>query len=127
MHVPAVVDQLAGDPGLERRSDKAGLAVMQRRHRVEQMGGVAGAGADACERLLVGWRRSGPSRRSRRPALSVSINGSAPGSSGAIVTIRSVSPATATQALEQRRVGREHVRRVLGAAAAGRQERPLEV
>ncbi len=58
MHVNAVADELRGDfVGLQNRAGEAGRAMVERRHAVEQMRRLAGAGGDCRERFLVGRRR----------------------------------------------------------------------
>ena len=89
---------------LEHGAGQAGRAVADRRHAVEQMRGVARAGGDALERLLVG--RAG---MSERHSMSVAVERCesgrcAPSISGAIVTMPTSGRAAAIS-LEDRFAG----------------------
>ena len=87
----AVVDQLDGDPlVLQQRRDRAGRAVAERRHRVEQVGGDGRARVDGLDGLLV--RRVGVARSAAITPCSASSRTESrpPGSSVARVTILAV-------------------------------------
>ena len=127
MQVHAVGDHLAGDlVPVEQRASRAGLAVMQRPHAVEQVGRVGHAGVDGGRGdvrggvgVAGGSGHADPRRRLDQ--------GGRPGEFGGDGNDAQLTRGGRVQALEGGHVGSEHVPRILGTAPDRREKRPLQV
>ena len=126
VEVAAVVDELTRDIGLQGGSHQARRAVVQRRHGVEEMGGVVGAGADRGRRLFKGGvgvphghDHAPPAQRCDERDRSVELGGKRHHSQPAA--------GRGDQAVQHRAIRGDDVRRVLGPAAGGGEERALQV
>jgi hypothetical protein len=120
----AVGDQLAHDrPGAEQRDHRTGLAVVRRPHAVEQVRPDRRAGRHPGQRLLVRRVRVAHGRDHPRSASSAMLS-SAPGSSGAIVTIRTAPAPSRISSVSSSGGGLAEELGILGAAADRGQVRP---
>ncbi len=126
MDVYAVVDHFAGDARNKRRPDDARLAVAQRAHAVEQMGGHGRPGVDSGARLGVGGVRvPDGGHRARVHDVADEINGT--GQLRRDGHAAQCPPCRLDNSGEGPAVGHQEVRRVVGTAARIGQERALEV
>ena len=106
VQVRAVVDQLDGDPlVLQQRRDRAGRAVLERRHRVEQVGGHRRARLDGLHGSARTSRRCGRSAAITPRSASSRTESMPPGSSVASVTIFARAAGGLDQLADVGRVG----------------------
>ena len=127
MQVHAVGDHLAGDlVPVEQHASRAGLAVMQRPHAVEQVGRVGHAGVDGGRGDVRGGISvaSGSGHADPRRRLD---QGGRPGKFGGDGNDAQLTRGGRMQALEGGHVGSEHVPRILGTAPDRGEKRPLQV
>ena len=121
----AVGDQAERRVARQQRADQAGLPMVQRRHGVEQVRAHRRARLERrARRRSVSARVAEADHAARRPA-ACAIASSAPGSSGASVTI--ARPPSAEPAIDFGSRGRPNAARVVDAAMLGIDERPFDV
>ena len=123
-----VGDQLDGHPRiLQQRDDRAGFAVMDRAHRVEQVRAHGRARLDRRPGLFVGGLGVARPRRPRPRRRSARIAASAPSRSGARVTIRIAPPPAARTRSSSAGSGSRISGRLMGATAFGGDPRTFQM